>query len=265
MTLFYTETHLTSHPTLVKNEFVTFDIAFAMITLTCRAHRPEVVQYLDENRVRKGDAVCLQAVFMGADKPGEAQYISVNYIELQSVQTGKKRKFQQMQQMQPGVMSPEAMSVQSSSTSLASDTGSGMSLLTPTDYTKRQKAEYTFIEITGCFREYLYMLYGQSTYVCDRHMDCMQDEQSRFKFYRESRELLVQRLADMMVHYDHISQAKDESERKLGVVRFVNVVTALVSETHTRFAKLNQTLPPCFAIDAMIPLPSIVFHLYFNV
>ncbi|GAN00826.1 hypothetical protein MAM1_0002d00250 [Mucor ambiguus] len=261
MTLFYTETHLTSHPILVKDEYVTFDIAFAMITLTCRAHRPEVVHYLDENRVRKGDAVCLQAVFMGVDKPGEAQYISVNYIELLSVQTGKKRKFQQMQQMQPGIMSPEAMSVQSSSS--GSDS-SGMSILTPTGYTKKQKAEYTFIEITGCFREYLYMLYGQSTYVCDRHMDCMQDEHNRFKFYRESRELLVQRLADMMVHYDHISQAKDESEIKLGVVRFVHVVTALVSETHARFTKLNQTLPPCFAIDAMIPLPSIVFHLYCN-
>ncbi|KAL7318622.1 hypothetical protein PS15m_001840 [Mucor circinelloides] len=265
MTLFYTETHLTSHPTLVKNEYVTFDIAFAMITLTCRAHRPEVVQYLDENRVRKGDAVCLQAVFMGADKPGESQYISVNFIELQSVQIGKKRKFQQMQPMQPmqpALISPEAMSVQSSSSQSDS---SGISLLTPTDYTKKQKAEYTFIEITGCFREFLYMLYGQSTYVCDRHMDCMQDEQSRFKFYRESRELLVQRLADMMVNYDHILQAKVDDERKLGVVRFVNVVTALVSETYSRFARLNQALPPCFAIDAMIPLPSIVFHLYFNV
>lgn len=259
MTLFYTETHLTSHPTLVKNEYVTFDIAFAMITLTCRAHRPEVVHYLDEHRVRKGDAVCLQAVFMGADKPGEAQYISVNFIELQSVQTGKKRKFQQMQQMQPGIMSPEPMSVQSSSSGSDAST---ISLLAPTDYNKKQKAEYTFIEITGCFREYLYMLYGQSAYVCDRHMDCIQDEQCRFKFYRDSRELLVQRLADLMVYYDHISQAKDENERKLGVSSFVNVVTALVSETHTRFVKLNQALPPCFTIDAMIPLPSVVFHLY---
>ncbi|CEP10841.1 hypothetical protein [Parasitella parasitica] len=269
MTLFITETNLTSDMELIGN-FIEFHIAFSMMSVPCRIHRPEVMDYALQNRLRKGDTVLLQGVYMSAVKPGEVQYISINYIELQSIQSGKKRKLQQMQQelltndAMSIVSSPSAQQTRNSGTSTPSQSENTGICILPTGYNEKQKAEYTFIEITGCFREYFFMLYGQASYVCEIYIHAMHSIEEKHKAHSEMTELIHQHLGDILALYatitnDHIEKSQ---VKKSDVVKFVNSVKGLMAETLGRFTKLNDSLPELINIDSRIPLPTFIYNQY---
>ncbi|KAI8640613.1 hypothetical protein BD408DRAFT_434126 [Parasitella parasitica] len=269
MTLFITETNLTSD-TEQLGDFMEFHIAFSMMSVPCRIHRPEVINYALQNRLRKGDTVLLQGVYMSAVKPGDVQYISINYIELQNIHSRKKRKLQQMQQE---LLTNDAMSIVSSSPSQQNGSSgsstpsqsenTGIRVLPPY-YNEKQKAEYTFIEITGCFREYFFMLYGQASYVCEIYIHGMHSLEEKYKAHAEMTELIHQHLGDILTLYVTITNDHTEKGqvRKSDVVKFVNSVKGLMTETLGRFTKLSNSLPELISIDARIPLPSFIYNEY---
>lgn len=202
----------------------------------------------------------LQGVYISAENPGEMNYINVDFIELQSVQTGKKRKLRQMQQE---LISLDTMSVNTALTSPPSPllpqeiVSSVPSYKSAIHYNKKEKAGYTFIEITGCFREYFFMLYGMAHYVCDiqAHNDLQQSA--------ELRELLFTTLVQVSTLYEKISTDKETS--KSDILQFVTVVKGFMIETHARFVASNQTLPEYLKIDSTIPLPSSIYNYYINI
>lgn len=253
MTLFITETHLTSDPRL-DNGILVFDIAFSLMSVQCQSHRQDNIEYVVQHQIRTGDKVMLQGVFVTI---GSNVYINVHFIELMNVQTGKKRKLQQMQE----VLDIDAMLLTPSS-----PPSKNAKPFKASYYNIIEKAGYNFIEITGCFKEYFFMLYGKAYYVCDMCTGVLKSEEERVKIRADMSELLYKQLSKIVTLHEKISKAVNPQSEviKSDILDFIIAVKGIITDIYDKFIKSNCPLPEYLEIDSSIPLPSNIYNYYIN-
>jgi hypothetical protein len=253
MTLFLTETHLTSDPRL-DNEIMVFDIAFSLMSVQCQSHRQENMEYVEHHQIRTGDKVMLQGVFVTI---GPNVYINVHFIELTNNQTGKKRKLQQMQ---------EALDTDALSLTPSSPSSEKAKPFRTSHYNTIEKAGYNFIEITGCFKEYFFMLYGKAYYVCDMSTGVVRSEEERAKIRADVGELMYKQLSKIVTLHEKILKAENPNSEatKSDILDFIIAVKGIMIDIHDKFIKFNCSLPEYLRIDSSIPLPSSIYNYYIN-
>lgn len=249
MTVIYTETHLISDPLFSNMDIVSFNVALSSMSVECRVHREELIQYIQAKKLRTGDLIQLFGVLLTETKPFEFYYININHVELTDqfdIHTGKKRKFEQMQ------IDPSSWEARTSE---------------PLD-----ERLAGFVSVNGDFSNYFFMLYGKVQYAMQilNSIHSSNSSGSEGDDYLRTKQQLVMLQKDGMEQlnsliqtiYTTYTEMQQKGYDKDTVMRFVEAVKGLTGRLNTLGSTTNHTLPPGLVIDHKIYLPELVYRVY---
>ncbi|CAO3699711.1 unnamed protein product [Rhizopus stolonifer] len=232
MTVIYTETHLTSDPVYGEDK-ASFTIALSNISIECHTHRDENLNYIRANKIRTGDLVSVDGVFMTETKTSGIYYIKVFTLALLSGESKKKRR-------RPGGSSREIL------TMIENRLQQRLRVPIPVNnLTSVRHNTGLYQEFTGGFSDYFFMLYGKIGFVTTGPEK------------REERERMLNIMSRIYsIFGDMSSQGLDDFKLN----SFVNSVTELVQRINGTKQALDVQVPPGLVIDLSVPLPTVIYN-----
>lgn len=263
MTVIYTETHLTSDPQKhFDREMLIFTIGLSSISVQCRVHRQELIDYILSHKMRTGDLLQIFGVFLTEVGPNNEQlyYININKVALIDqfdLQTGKKRKHQHSVQGDPIAWMKEGTDERSS----VSKTGQGKTL------------DSNYVNYIGEFSDYFFMLYGKVQYTCESVIALRQivnvdndDPLSRTKLQLEHlQEETIQTLRMTILRiYDIFVEIHEKGLNKDNTLQFVHYVKDLTKRANILIKSSSHIMPAGLFMGEKVVLPTIIYQAYAN-
>ncbi|KAG1142718.1 hypothetical protein G6F37_007401 [Rhizopus arrhizus] len=222
-------------------------------------HRDENLNYLRENKIRTGDLVRIDGVFMAESKTAASYYIKVYSLCLLSGSLNgyiKKRK---------------ASDIDSGMSKLCDRCASGFfskieerlqrKLRDAKPYAsdeisvKQNTGLYT--EFLGSFSEYFFMLYGKLSFVATT----VTQQLAHSPVAIETNDAEKEKMLNIMTKiYNIFGDLTDHGLNDLNLNSFVNAITELTQNINQLKQMSNIQVPMGLAIDNSVPLPSTIYH-----
>ncbi|KAI7902839.1 uncharacterized protein BX663DRAFT_508597 [Cokeromyces recurvatus] len=163
-------------------------------------------------------------------------------------------------------------SISLSPSSLANET-QGPSGMMSIASEKNEAMQPPFVEVEGEFSDYFFMLYGKAHYVCQCLADHIQNSNRQMTTQDEiKRQLEACQIENMGQLYDLLSQIyarfielSRQGLEKLSVIHYVNIVKNFIDKMNNLQRSFHHVLPYGLVIDHRVPLPSVIYHFYFQV
>ncbi|KAI9263035.1 hypothetical protein BY458DRAFT_458544 [Sporodiniella umbellata] len=192
-------------------------------------HRDENLIYIKENKIRIGDLVGVDGVFMAEAKPGSIYYIKV--FSLRLLQASNKKKRTRIEETSRDILTQIENRLQQKL----------RISLVPKANKLRPNAGF-YQEFIGSFSEYFFMLYGKVALVT----------MSPEKMAERERMLTV-----MSKIYDLFGDMTTLGLNDYKLSEFVNTVTELTY----KISAIRDTVqvPPGLVLDHLVPLPTVVY------